>query len=155
MLFFIPALNLGGIPPFSGFIGKLALFEASAEQGSPLAYVLIGAGALVSLLTLYALVRVWNLAFWRGAGELDDYESELVTNLSEAPHGVKVKKSRTTPKLMIGATAAMVVLGVGLTIFAGPLYGIAARAGENLEGPSFYVDIVFPDGVPAIGEAAE
>jgi len=155
ILFFLPALNLGGIPPFSGFIGKLALFEASAEQGSPLAYVLIGAGALVSLLTLYALVRVWNLAFWRGAEEVDGYESELLTNLSEAPHGVSVKKSRTTPRLMVGATAAMVALGIALTVFAGPLYGIAARAGENLEGPSFYVDIVFPDGVPAIGEAGK
>jgi len=155
ILFFLPALNLGGIPPFSGFIGKLALFEASAEQGSPLAYVLIGAGALVSLLTLYALVRVWNLAFWRGADEVDGYESELLTNLSEAPHGVSVKKSRTTPRLMVGATAAMVALGVALTVFAGPLYGIAARAGENLEGPSFYVDIVFPDGVPAIGEGGK
>jgi len=155
ILFFLPALNLGGIPPFSGFIGKLALFEASAEQGSPLAYVLIGAGALVSLLTLYALVRVWNLAFWRGAEEVDGYESELLTNLSEAPHGVSVKKSRTTPRLMVGATAAMVALGIALTVFAGPLYGIAARAGENLEGPSFYVDIVFPDGVPAIGESGK
>jgi len=155
ILFFIPAVNLGGIPPFSGFIGKLALFEASAEQGSPLAYVLIGAGALVSLLTLYALVRVWNLAFWRGAEEVDGYESELLTNLSEAPHAVSVKKSRTTPRLMIGATAAMVVLGVALTVFAGPLYGVAARAGENLEGPSFYIDAVFPNGVPAIGEGAK
>jgi hypothetical protein len=24
---------------------------------------------------------------------------------------------------------------------------VAARAGENLEGPSFYVDIVFPGGI--------
>jgi len=151
ILFFIPALNLGGIPPFSGFIGKLALFEASAAQGSVLAYILIGAGALVSLLTLYALVRVWNLAFWRGADEVEGYQSELLTNLSEAPHGVKVKKSRTTPRLMIASTGAMVALGVALTVFAGPLYSIASRAGENLEGPSFYVDIVFPNGVPEIG----
>jgi len=155
ILFFIPALNLGGIPPFSGFIGKLALFEASAEQGSTLAYILIGAGALVSLLTLYALVRVWNLAFWRGADEVEGYESELLTNLSEAPHRVTVKKSRTTPLLMIASTGAMVAVGVALTVFAGPLYGIASRAGENLEGPSFYVDIVFPDGIPEIAAPAD
>src|SRR5690554_5050728 len=71
MLYFIPALNLGGIPPFSGFLGKLALFEATAAEGSVLGYVLIGTGALVSLLTLYALVRVWNMAFWRPAGDVE------------------------------------------------------------------------------------
>ncbi|MGV8884348.1 MAG: Na+/H+ antiporter subunit D [Microbacteriaceae bacterium] len=142
VLFFIPALNLGGIPPFSGFIGKLALFEAAAEQGTPLAYALIGAGALVSLLTLYALVRVWNLVFWRPAAEVKDYESELLTNVSEAPHQAEVVETRATPRLMIFATGGMVAVSLLLTIFAGPLYGIAARAGDNLEGPGFYVDLV-------------
>jgi multicomponent Na+:H+ antiporter subunit D len=81
ILFFVPALNLGGIPPFSGFIGKLALFEASAVDGTPLAWVLVGAGALVSLLTLYALIRVWSLAFWRTAQEAaEDLERESVVD---------------------------------------------------------------------------
>ena len=31
LLFIVPALNLGGIPPFSGFIGKVALLEAGAR----------------------------------------------------------------------------------------------------------------------------
>jgi len=146
VLYFIPALNLGGIPPFSGFIGKLALFEASAEQGTPLAYVLIAAGALVSLLTLYALVRVWNMAFWRSSSEVEGYESTLLDNVSEAPNAPVVQRTRTAPRLMIAATAGMVLVSVGLTVFAGPLYGIAARAGENLEGPSFYIDTVFPGG---------
>lgn len=65
VLFFVPMLNLAGIPPFSGFIGKLGLFESAASQASIGAYSLIAVGALVSLLTLYALARVWVLAFWR------------------------------------------------------------------------------------------
>ncbi|MFP7759790.1 Na+/H+ antiporter subunit D [Marisediminicola sp. LYQ134] len=147
VLFFIPALNLGGIPPFSGFIGKLALFEASAEQGTPLAYILIGAGALVSLLTLYALVRVWNMAFWRPADEVEGYESTLLNNVSEAPGDTSVKARLAIPRVMVAATAGMVALSVALTVFAGPLFGVSSRAGENLEGPSFYVDLVFPGAV--------
>ncbi len=152
LLFFVPALNLGGIPPFSGFIGKLALFQASAEQGSPLAWVLIGAGALVSLLTLYALMRVWNMAFWRPAADVEGYESTLLDNVSEAPGKTAVKETRTIPRLMTFATAGMVAVSVALTVFAGPLYGISTRAGENLEGPSVYVDLVFPNRVIPGGE---
>ncbi len=33
VLYFIPAINLGGLPPFSGFIGKYALFDAAAPGG--------------------------------------------------------------------------------------------------------------------------
>jgi len=142
VLFFVPALNLGGIPPFSGFIGKLALFEASAEQGSPLAYVLIGAGALVSLLTLYSLMRVWNMVFWRPAKDVEGYESSSLRHMSEAPGGATLTDARTTPRLMVAATAGMVAVSVALTVFAGPLFAVSARAGEDLEGPRFYVEIV-------------
>ncbi len=147
LLFFLPALNLGGIPPLSGFIGKLALFEATAQQGTALAWVLIGAGALVSLLTLYALMRVWNMAFWRPAADVEGYESDLLDNVKEAPDAETVKQKRRIPALMTAATAGMVVASLALTVFAGPLFGISSRAGENLEGPSTYVDIVFPEAI--------
>jgi multicomponent Na+:H+ antiporter subunit D len=145
-MFLIPALNLGGIPPFSGFLGKLALFQATAEQQSPLGYVLIGAGALVSLLTLYALVRVWSLAFWRNADEVDGYESELLRNVTEAPNATAVQQRRRMPRLMLAATGGMVLVGIALTVFAGPLFALSDIVGENLESPAIYVDLVFPSG---------
>jgi multicomponent Na+:H+ antiporter subunit D len=65
VLFFIPAMNLAGIPPFSGFIGKVGLLQAAEANGSPMAWVLVGAGVLTSLLTLYAVAKTWAVAFWR------------------------------------------------------------------------------------------
>ena len=65
VLFFVPAMNLAGIPPFSGFIGKLGLLQAGIAEGSPLAAVLVGGGVVTSLLTLIAIARVWTRAFWR------------------------------------------------------------------------------------------
>jgi multicomponent Na+:H+ antiporter subunit D len=147
VLFLLPALNLGGIPPFSGFIGKLALFEATAQQGSWLGYVLIGAGALVSLLTLYALIRVWNMVFWRGAKEVENYDSPLLRNVSEAPYATEAVKTLQIPRLMIAATTVMVGVSLALTVFAGPLYAMASRAGDNLQGPSYYIDAVYPGGI--------
>jgi multicomponent Na+:H+ antiporter subunit D len=58
-------MNLAGIPPLSGFIGKLGLLEAGVAEGSWPAMVLVGGGVVTSLLTLVAISRVWTRAFWR------------------------------------------------------------------------------------------
>ena len=65
LLFFVPAMNLAGIPPLSGFIGKLGLLQAGVAEGSAAAYVLVAGGVVTSLLTLLAIARVWTRAFWR------------------------------------------------------------------------------------------
>jgi multicomponent Na+:H+ antiporter subunit D len=65
VLFFVPAMNLAGVPPLSGFLGKIGLFQAGFAIGGGLAVAVIAAGTLTSLLTLYAIVRVWGRAFWR------------------------------------------------------------------------------------------
>ena len=145
VLFFIPMLSLGGIPPFSGFLGKLALFEAGANNGSVLAWVLIGCGALVSLLTLYALARAWSMIFWRDADEVANYENPLPM-IAEEGASAEVESVRTTPRIMVASTVAMVAVSVGLTVFATPLFDLSANAGENIDGPGYYVMTVFPGG---------
>ncbi|GAB2866008.1 Na+/H+ antiporter subunit D [Nocardioides pacificus] len=65
LLFFVPAMNLAGIPPLSGFLGKVGLLQAGLDTGTPLAIVLVAAGVVTSLLTLYAIAKTWGLAFWR------------------------------------------------------------------------------------------
>ncbi|GLF96840.1 Na+/H+ antiporter subunit D [Streptomyces yaizuensis] len=66
-LFLLPALNLAGIPPMSGFIGKLQLLRAGVATSGGWAYTLVAAAVLTSLITLYVMAKVWNLAFWRAA----------------------------------------------------------------------------------------
>ncbi|MGW4038847.1 Na+/H+ antiporter subunit D [Streptomyces sp. NPDC004778] len=67
LLFFVPAMNLAGIPPLSGFIGKLGLMRAGVADGSAWAWILVAGSVVTSLLTLYVTAKVWNLAFWRAA----------------------------------------------------------------------------------------
>lgn len=134
VLYFIPAINLGGLPPFSGFIGKYGLFDAAAQIGTPIMIVLIVGGIVTSLLTLYALMRAWNLAFWRE--DEDSAETEArISYLGAAPAATVQTERRAIPRIMTAATAGMVAVTVALTVFAGPLFDVCARIGETLLEP--------------------
>ena len=122
ILFFIPAMNLAGIPPLSGFLGKVGLLEAGVDQGTALAYTLVVGSVVTSLLTLYAIVKAWNKAFWQTPPEpLPD---------------------TTLPRTMVGPTAALVAVGLLLTVVAGPLYSYADRAAATMQDNSNYIDAV-------------
>ncbi len=142
VLYFIPAINLGGLPPFSGFIGKFALFDAAAQVGTPLMYVLIVGGVVTSLLTLYALMRAWNLAFWReGDDHADEQSVERLSYLGDAPAAAVQTERRVIPRIMTATTAGMVAVTVALTVFAGPLYELCANIGDALLEPVTLVQL--------------
>jgi multicomponent Na+:H+ antiporter subunit D len=93
VLFFVPAMNLAGIPPMSGFLGKVGLTDAGLEVGTPLAYAVVAAGMLTSLLTLYAVAKSWNLAFWRTPGQAHEAALELSDpNRPQTSPGVRMHR---------------------------------------------------------------
>ncbi len=137
LLFAVPALTLAGIPPTSGFVAKLALLEAGAGAGVAGS---IAAGVIVfaSLLTLYAMARVWVRVFWGKPKEpLPDPDpgDELVVGTARS----------STP--MFVASAALVGVSVLIAVAAGPLAEVTTRAGSDLIERAPYVDAVFGSGV--------
>ncbi len=126
ILFFIAAMNLGGIPPLTGFLGKLGLLQASAEAGTPLAWTLVAGGLVTSLLTLYAMTKAWNMAFWQTA----EHEPE----------------PRPLPRSMAGASAGLVAMSLGLVAIAGPLVDYTDRAARDLRMRTPYIQAVLPEG---------
>ncbi|MDD7938179.1 Na+/H+ antiporter subunit D [Actinomycetospora lutea] len=216
VLWFVPAINLGGIPPLSGFVGKLGLVQAGVVDGSALAWILVAVAVLTSLLTLYAVTKVWVLAFWRPAEQIpvpevpdetaeseDEYGDEDEEDGAGRPSrdgglpgapaprtgtltGVRAGTARTIarqeantgaevdwpvarlapadgapmlsgrllgapgervssrlPKVMAGATGALVALGLSLTVVAGPLYAVADQAADDLVARTPYIQAVF------------
>lgn len=143
VLYFLPAVNLGGLPPFSGFIGKFALFDAAAEVGTPLMYILIIGGIITSLLTLYTLMRAWNLAFWREDDDQADEPAvvERIEYLGDAPAADEQSSRRVIPRIMTATTAGMVAVTVALTVFAGPLYQLCTSIGDALLTPVTLVQL--------------
>jgi multicomponent Na+:H+ antiporter subunit D len=148
VLFFVPAMNLGGIPPFSGFLGKAGLLQAGVAADRPLAYLLVAGGVVTSLLTLYAVAKAWNLAFWRAA------PAEILEPAGTAPRGSADEPGPppatpvALPAAMVAPTAGLVLVGVALSVVAGPLFGVADRAAIDLRERSPYVESVLPGGVP-------
>lgn len=82
-LFLIGAMALAGLPPLSGFVGKLLLLEASPPSAQPWLWTaVLGAG----LLSLAALGRAGSTLFWRAnqaavAGADDDRGALLAVAL--------------------------------------------------------------------------
>ncbi|WP_196808521.1 Na+/H+ antiporter subunit D [Nocardiopsis sp. CNS-639] len=166
VLFFVPAMNLGGIPPLSGFLGKLGLIQAGVEAGTPLAYTLVGASVLTSLLTLYVIARVWNYAFWRTPSEgmvaepgtvLEDTETDDPSTAALGPGEAVGPSSRlgdtstaatpvvtsvVLPRSMVGATVALVVFSIALTVLAGPLIEYSSDAAVELQARGPYIEAV-------------
>lgn len=143
-LFLIPALNLGGIPPFSGFIGKVGLLEAGTRDGSVLAWLLVAGSVITSLLTLYVMARVWTKAFWRPRadapeGELaDSAPSALIDERADISFDDREDVGRM-PTSMVVPTALMVAAGLVLTFWAGPILRFTDSAADNITDRNNYI----------------
>jgi multicomponent Na+:H+ antiporter subunit D len=126
VLFALPALSIAGLPPFSGFVGKFALVGSGIESDE---WAIVAVSLLVSLLTMYVMVRIWSGVFW---GEPED---PAIVSWIESPDS-------TVPRLMTASASAVVALSVALMVFAGPLYDYSKRTAEDLLAPDRYVDAV-------------
>ncbi|NIC40693.1 complex I subunit 5 family protein [Aquabacterium sp. A08] len=68
VLFLVPALSLVGIPPLSGFWAKLLVLQEALAQGR-VAWTVVA--LLVSVLTLYSMMKIWMEAFWKPHPQTD------------------------------------------------------------------------------------
>lgn len=147
-VFLLPALNLGGIPPFSGFIGKVALLEAGTQDGSVLAWLLVGGSVVTSLLTLYVVARVWTKAFWRVRADApegamaDSAPSVLLADYSQDVAFVDRDDVGRMPVGMIAPTMGLIAVGLALTVAAGPIFGYSDRAADEVLDRGQYISAV-------------
>ncbi|MCP9954707.1 Na+/H+ antiporter subunit D [Actinomadura madurae] len=136
VVFFVPAMSVSGVPPTSGFVAKLALFQAGLGAGRPMAYAVTGVAVLASVLTLMAMARIWTLGFWRPRPE---DAGEPPSSEAYTPGGVRVMRS---------VTAVMVVGGLVIAVIAGPLSSWSRRAAADLVDPAPYRQAVLDGRTP-------
>jgi multicomponent Na+:H+ antiporter subunit D len=119
-MFFIAALSLSGIPPLSGFLGKIFITEGTFHVGY---YWLGGIGLLTSLLVLYSIMKIFMNGFW-GYTELSEEQQKGTTKGLLLPIGI--------------LTFLTIALGLG----AQGIHSYVDFAVEGLMNPNHYIDAV-------------
>lgn len=108
----------------SGFLGKVGLIQRP-RRWAALDWTLIAGGLITSLLTLYALLPAWNMAFWQSSTE-------------------EITERATVPWTMTFATV-LVAASVLLAVLAGPIYRYAHGGAVELREQEPYISAVLPE----------
>jgi multicomponent Na+:H+ antiporter subunit D len=119
-MFFIAALSLSGIPPLSGFIGKIFITEGTFHSGY---FWLGGIGLLSGLMVLYSMLKVFMNVFWG------------YTNLSE-------ETDKGTHKGLLLPIGILTVLTIALGLGAEGIHEYVDLAVMGLMEPGLYIDAV-------------
>lgn len=123
-LFFLLALAVSGIPPFSGFWGKLILIQAGLSKEQ---YWVAAAILFTGLLTLYSMMKIWAEVFWKD--EPNDPRHPA------PPHQMPIG----LPRGLLLPVAGLVFMTVGIGIWPLPLYRAAERTAHQLCNPDQYI----------------
>jgi multicomponent Na+:H+ antiporter subunit D len=129
-MFLVSALSLAGIPPLSGFISKFALIDAGVAAGE---YEVVGVALVVSLLTVFSMIRIWGGAFW----------SPPESGATEVPP--RPVNRGGGPLLMVVPTAVLVACSLAVAAAAGPLYTLSERTARDLlDRESYIIEVLGP-----------
>lgn len=133
-LFFVTAILVAGLPPFSGFLGKYMVLRAAVETPSMpwVLAIVLSAG----LLGVVALARSGSLLFYRAEGTL-----ERAGTTTRAPVGPNW--GRLWPIM------GLLLLCLALVVLAGPIADYTDATAEQILRPSGYIQAVL--GGPSAG----
>ena len=122
--FFVAALSLAGIPPLSGFFGKLLIVSGGMEEGELFGPLLV---LLSSLFVLYSVMKIFLNGFWGEAKR--EYDGPLV------PY---------TNRLLV-PVFLLLIIAVAYGFGAEAIHPYITQAIEPLVNPEIYIDAVIKE----------
>jgi multicomponent K+:H+ antiporter subunit D len=120
-LFMVSAVAIAGLPPLSGFAGKIMVLEAA--RASPFAGATWGMLLLAALVVIVSLARAGSALFWRTGTD---------------PAGARV--AVPLPLRALLPAGALLACGVALVAWGGAVTDYAWRTAGQLARPSGYVE---------------
>ncbi|HEY7773874.1 MAG TPA: monovalent cation/H+ antiporter subunit D [Marinagarivorans sp.] len=119
-LFLVAAVSIVGLPPLSGFIGKILLLQAATGTQAVWLWSII---LVASLAVLTALSRSGSTIFWRTTSE----------TLDNAP---------AAGRFCLTAIFGLLALGVALVIFGDTVLEYTGALAQQIMQPQGYIDAV-------------
>lgn len=130
-LFFITAMLMAGLPPFSGFLGKFMLIKASLNHPAlPWVMTIV---LISGLLSMIALARSGSLIFYRANAA---YVDETITKIKVLPHTHRPNTRELLPIF------GLLSLCLAMTIWAEPIIRFTNATALQLLSPEQYVHAV-------------
>jgi len=125
-LWFGAAIATAGLPPLSGFIGKLLILDATRDMAD--VWLIWGAVLATSLVAILGLAQAGSVVFWK----VDTRD----TGAHAAPQ----------PALPLVAAFGLLAGIVALAVFAGPVMGYLEATAAQLHAPAGYIAAVLGQG---------
>ncbi|SDW60407.1 multisubunit potassium/proton antiporter, PhaD subunit [Ruegeria halocynthiae] len=135
-LFFVGAIAMAGMPPLSGFVGKLLVLDAS--RGAPDASAIWAVILIGSFVTIVGLARAGSLIFWK----CHDAQVCPPTEPDEEVADTALFAPEPHPGLAFTSVFGVVLGLVLLTLFAGPALEYTSKTAEQLFTPDIYISAV-------------
>ena len=126
--YFTIALMMAGLPPFSGFLGKVFILQATAEtpyQGWIIAVILI-----VSLLSIIAFTRVGFILFWRASPPEENAKEPAYTAYQALPDTAPHRNDKAIYILLIGL--------MSYVVFAAPIQRYTTSTAQQIQNHALY-----------------
>ncbi|MFV7443748.1 monovalent cation/H+ antiporter subunit D [Acinetobacter pittii] len=128
LTYFLIAMMMAGLPPFSGFLGKVFILQATVEasyQGW-----IIGVVLVVSLLSIIALTRVGFILFWRASPPEEDPIHPAYILYRALPERAPPRNDQVIYLLLAGLIAYVV--------FAAPIQHYTLSTAQQIQDHALY-----------------
>lgn len=128
LTFFVIALMMAGLPPFSGFLGKVFILQATSH--SPYQLLIIIVVLIVSLLSIIAFTRIGFVLFWRATQPEDNPNSAEYKAYQALPEQAPARNDKTIYLLLSGLIVYMVC--------ASPIQQYMFKTAEQIQNNALY-----------------
>ncbi|MGD9726719.1 MAG: proton-conducting transporter membrane subunit, partial [Nitrospiraceae bacterium] len=121
LAFLFGGATVAGIPPSSGFVGKLMILQSTMDEMMVVVWIVI---LVTSVLTLVTCSRAGSIVLW---------------NYTEPDQPAHDRPARSGEWI---ALAVLAGCSIGLVVFAAPVTRYTGEVGAQLTTPRVYIDAV-------------